>query len=58
MDVDLIPLQRPRVGKNLHPVDKTHNPVGFVANEANQRAILIAEQFGSWPRRECRTADF
>ena len=50
VDVDRLALDRPLVGEHFHPVDQFHDAVGLVADEARERAIVIAgrllEQLG------------
>src|SRR5690606_2518184 len=44
VDVDRISVDRPLVGKYLHPVDHGHDPVGFLRNEARQGTILVGSR--------------
>ena len=50
VDVDRLALDRPLVGEHLHAVDQLHDPVGLVADQSRQGAIVVAgrlfEQLG------------
>ena len=42
VDIEAFPLRRRRIGEGLHPVDQLNDPVGLVADETGQRAVLVA----------------
>ena len=51
MDVDRLALDRPLVGEHLHAVDELHDPVGLVANQPRQRAVVVAGRLFEQLRR-------
>ena len=42
VDVEAFPLRRPSIGEGLHAVDQFDDPVGLLADQLRQRAILVA----------------
>ena len=58
MDVDRLALDRALVGEHLHAVDQLHDAVGLVADQARERAVVVARRIAraAAPRRECPTA--
>ena len=44
VDVDALARDRPLVGKRLHAVDELDDPVGLLADQPRQAAILVADR--------------
>ena len=44
MNIDGFALDRPLVGEDIHAIDKLHDPVGLVANQARQHPVLIVRR--------------
>ena len=54
VDVDRLALDRALVGEHLHAVDELDDPVGLLADQPGQRAVLVVSRL---LQQLCRAAD-